>query len=81
MKKIPNNCEECLDRATLYWGFVVMDCRNCPRKSNSRLEQKELIMLWPKFGEPIQKTPEELGKEEGKKLAKKLIKLIWNKRS
>jgi len=38
-------------------------------------------MLWPKFGEPIRKTPKELGEEAGKKLAKKLIKLIWNKRS
>lgn len=25
------SCEECLDRATLYWGFVVMDCSKCPR--------------------------------------------------
>lgn len=38
-------------------------------------------MLWPKFGDPIQKTPQELGEEAGKKLAKKLTKLIWNKRS
>lgn len=38
-------------------------------------------MLGPKFGEPIQKTPKELGEEAGKKLAKKLTKLIWNKRS
>lgn len=49
------------------------------------MEQKELIMLGPKFGDPIRKTPKELGEEEGKKLAKKLAKklkkLILNKRS
>lgn len=33
-------------------------------------------MLGPKFGEPIQKTPEELGREEGKKLGEKLSKAI-----
>lgn len=38
-------------------------------------------MLGPKFGEPIRKTPKEFGEEAGKKLAKKLTKLIWNKRS
>jgi hypothetical protein len=39
-------------------------------------------MLGPKFGEPIQKTPEELGKEQGIKLAKKLHKVFFgNKRS
>lgn len=38
-------------------------------------------MLGYKFGEPIQKTPEELGREQGKKLANKLIKAIFgNKR-
>lgn len=29
----------------------------------------------------IEKTPKELGEEAGKRLAKKLTKLIWNKRS
>ena len=42
MKIIPSTCAECLDHATQYWGFVTMDCYNCPRKINSRLEQKEL---------------------------------------
>lgn len=38
-------------------------------------------MLGYKFGEPIQKTPEELGREQGEKLANKLIKAIFgNKR-
>lgn len=37
-------------------------------------------MLRPKFGEPILKTPKELGEEAGKKLAKKLIKLIRNEK-
>lgn len=33
MKKLKpcKNCVECLDRATLYWGFVTMDCSKCPR--------------------------------------------------
>lgn len=38
-------------------------------------------MLIHKFGEQIQKTPQELGEEAGKKLAKKLTKLIRNKRN
>ncbi len=39
-------------------------------------------MLMPKFGEPIRKTPKELGEKAGKKLAKKLHKAIFgNKRS
>lgn len=36
-------------------------------------------MLRPKFGEQIRKTPKELGEEAGKKLAKKLTKLILGK--
>lgn len=38
-------------------------------------------MLGPKFGEPIRKTPEELGREQGEKLAKQFIKMIWKERN
>lgn len=37
-------------------------------------------MLGHKFGEPIQKTPEELGREQGEKLANELIKAIFGNR-
>lgn len=47
----------------------------------TRWETKELIMLGPKFGEQIQKTPEELGREQGEKLAKQFIKMIWKERN
>ena len=66
-----------------YYHFI--ECIKCNYKTKfyqteeqarDAWNKRELIMLGPKFGEPIQKTPEELGREEGKKLGEKLSKAI-----